>query len=208
MRAPGVRSLVPPLGLALLVTVTALPALGRGTPWAPGEAVEPPARSRAEQLTTDLARAHVWYHLAAASQKPRLELDLLTTARTRELLLLELAETDAAEVLRLALPSDIRRSFPARVRAHLEEHIDVEGTLEIVDEAGAGRGRTHYRLDTVIGTLTLYFAGQEDPTHLLIGARVQVNGIRVGQTLAAGGTAGVQPVAAGPARPVDFAGAL
>jgi hypothetical protein len=186
MLAPGVRSLVPPLGLALMLGVAALPAFGRGTPWVPGEAVEPPTRSSAEQLTTDLARAHVRYHLAAADQKPRLELDLLTTARTREKVLLQLAETDAAAVLRLALPSNVRRSFPPRVRVHLEEHLDVEGTLEILDEAVAGDGRTRYRLETVIGTLTLHFAGQDEPDHLLPGPRVRVKGIRVGQTLAAG----------------------
>jgi hypothetical protein len=196
MLAPGVRSLLPPIGLALVLGVAALPAFGRGTPRVPGEGVEPPTRSRAEQLTTDLARAHVRYHLAAASQKPRLELALLTTARTREEVLLQLAETDAAEVLRLALPSSIRRSFPIRVRAHLEEHVDVEGTLEILDEAGASDGRSRYNLDTVIGTLALHFAGQDEPDHLLTGARVRVNGIRVGQTLAAGGTDSVQPVTA------------
>jgi hypothetical protein len=99
--------------------------------------------------------------------------------------LLQLAETDAAEVLRLALPSNVRRSFPARVRAYLEEHIDVEGTLEIVDEDGASDGRTRYRLDTVIGTLTLHFARQDEQGHLSPGPRVRVKGIRVGQTLAA-----------------------
>jgi hypothetical protein len=184
MLAPFVRSLLPPIGLAFLLGVAALPAFGRGTPWVPGEAVEPPTRSSPEQLTTDLARAHVRYHLAAADQKPRLELDLLTTARTREEVLLQLAETDAAEVLRLALPSSLRRSFPPRVRVHLEEHLDVEGTLEILDEAGDGR--TRYRLDTVLGTLTLHFARQDEPDHLLPGPRVRVKGIRVGQTLAAG----------------------
>jgi hypothetical protein len=185
MLASSVRSLLPPLGLALMLGVAALPAFGRRTPWVPGEGVEPPTRSRAEQLTTDLARAHVRYHLAAADQKPRLELDLLTTARAREEVLLQLAETDAAEVLRLALPSNVRRSFPARVRAYLEEHIDVEGTLEIVDEDGASDGRTRYRLDTVIGTLTLHFARQDEQGHLSPGPRVRVKGIRVGQTLAA-----------------------
>jgi hypothetical protein len=186
MLAPGVRSLLPPLGLVLMLGTTALPALGRGTPWAPGEAAEHSARSRAERLTTDLARAHVRYHLAAADQKPCLELDLLTTARTREEVLLQLAETDAAEVLRLALPSNVGRSFPPRVRVHLEEHLDVEGTLEILDEDGVSDGRTRYRLETVIGTLALRFARPDEPDHLLPGPRVRVKGIRVGQTLAAG----------------------
>jgi hypothetical protein len=41
----------------------------------------------------------------------------------------------------------------------------------------------------------LHFAGQAEPDHLLTGARVRVNGIRLGQTLAAGGTGSVKPVA-------------
>jgi hypothetical protein len=200
MVARGVRVLAALLALALLVGGTALPVLARLTPEAPHESVEPAPPSLAEQLTTDLVRAHVRYHLAATRQKPRLEQDLLTTARTREQLLVQLAETDPAQVLRLALPSNIRRSFPARVRAHLEEHVDVEGALEIVD--GAGAGRTHYRLDTVVGALALRFAGQDEPEHinLLAGTRVRVKGVRVGHTLAAGGSTGsVQPVTAGPA---------
>jgi hypothetical protein len=189
MLAPGVSSVIPALVLALLVGLTALPVFARGTPWAPGEVVEPGIRARAEQLTTELVRAHVRYHLAALDQKPRLERDLLMTARMRERLLLQLTETDAAEVLRLALPTHIRRSFPAGVRTHLEEHVDVEGTLEILDEA-ADTGRTHYRLDTAIGALTLHFARDDEPDHFPPGARLRVKGIRVRQALAADGRAG------------------
>ena len=61
-------------------------------------------------MTTDLARLNVQYNAAASAQKPRLEQDMLAAARTRGQLLLQFVETDAAEVLCLALPSQIRAS--------------------------------------------------------------------------------------------------
>ena len=155
-------------------------------------------RARREQMTTDLVRLTVQYQVAATGQKPRLEQSLLSAARSREQELLALVETDPGEVLRLALPSRIRASLPASVQAHVEEDTTIDGTLEILHEDGANYTRFHYNLHTAIGKLTLYFAGQDEPDHLLTGARVRVKGVRVGQTLAAGGTStgSVQTLAA------------
>jgi hypothetical protein len=188
MSAASVRSLVALLALVVTLCMTTRSAPAHGPSSAPGQAAADAARSVGEKLTTELVRISVQYHTAAGGQKARLEQDLLAAARTREQQLLRLVEMDPAEVLRLAVPSRVRSGVPASVQVHIEEATALEGTLEILHEDGANYSRFHYYLHTKIGTLRLSFVGGDTPDHLITGAHVRVKGVRVGQTLAAGGS--------------------
>ena len=144
-------------------------------------------------------RLHVQYQLATGTRRAQLEQDLLVAAVARNQELLALIDSDPGEVLRLAMPSSSRASLPVSVRIHVEEEIDIEGTLEIAHEDGAnGESRYHFGLDTAIGRLSLHFAEGDAPDDLLTGSRVRVKGIRIDQTLAVGGksTGSVQIVTA------------
>ena len=152
--------------------------------------------ARAEQLTVDLGRLNVQYRLAAGSQKARLEADLIATAVAREQELLAVIDSNPGEVLRLVLPGTLRSSLPASVRAHVEEELDIEGVLEILHEDRHDGSRYHYGLQTATGKLSLHFA-DDPPTHLLTGARIRAQGVRLDGTLALGsGGKNVQTVTA------------
>jgi hypothetical protein len=187
MRSFGVRLLVAlPIG-ALVIALPVSSAFAHGPSSPQGAAVSQAARSHGEQLTTDLAGLHVQHQLATGGHKGRLEQDLVTAAVTREQHLMTLMESDPGEVLRLALPGKIRAQLPARVQQHVEQESAVEGTLEVLHEDNASGGRFLYHLDTDHGRLSLRFAG-EAPDHLMTGSHVRIHGVRLNQTLAAGGT--------------------
>lgn len=166
-----------------------VPALADGGSSGPHDrTVSDAARTHAERLTTGFVQLNLDYQIAHPSRKSRLEQDLRAAAKTRKEKLLRLMEDDAAEFLRLAIPSSIRAGLPVSVQADIEEETDIEGTLEIVHEDGVNYSRYHYRLKTAIGKLTLHFANNEGPEDLLTGARVRVKGMRLGSALAAEGS--------------------
>jgi len=149
----------------------------------------------AENLTQDLVALSTRHQLADPAEKAQLLPTLLTVATERQQLLAALAENDPGEVVRVALPADIRASLPPVVQAVVEEELEIEGKLEILHEDRDVGSRYLYVLQTTRGRFVLHFAA--DPsTHLETGARVRVTGMRVEQTLAlSSSTTSVQTLA-------------
>jgi NPCBM-associated, NEW3 domain of alpha-galactosidase len=198
-----VRSLIAPLTVLLIVAAT-LSAFAHGPSSPPGQTVAQAARALNEQLTLDVVRLNVKYQLSIGGQKAGLERDLLAAVINREQQLLALMDSDPGEVLRVTIPSSIRASLPSGVKPHVEEETDIEGVFEILHEDDVNGGRYHYGLETAIGKLSLHFAS-DPPTHLLTGARVRVQGVRLGQTLAVGsGNTSLQTVSAAAVVPNTF----
>src|SRR5688500_3782016 len=109
-----------------------VPALADGpSSGAHGRSVSEAARTHAERLTMRLVQQNLDYQTSHPRRKPRLEHDLRAAAKTRKETLLRLMEDDAAEFLRLAIPSGVRAGLPVSVQADVEEDTDIEGTLEI-----------------------------------------------------------------------------
>lgn len=94
-----------------------------------------------------------------------------------------LIETDAAEVLRVALPDEILSRIPEHFGAFFEKREHLEGELEVISECGEEDGRTLYYLNTEKGRFSLHFAKQPEG-ELLTGARLNVKGVRVGEAIA------------------------
>lgn len=158
------------------------------------------ARARAEQLTLDLAGLNAQRHHAPPGKlRAAIEAQLRQLAIDREAALTAILEDDPSEFLRLALPATIRASLPAGVRAHVEDDLDIEGTLDVLHEDGVGYSRYVRLLHTPLGTLTLEYEG--GAPDLLTGSRVRVRGVRLGQTVvlpAGGGSTQTVSVAALP----------
>jgi hypothetical protein len=145
-----------------------------------GGAQTPPS---AAALTEDLVALGLKYRLAAPADLPQVSSQILRAALRREQLLSGLMETDPAEVLRLAVPAGLRAGLPPQVQAHIEEHVEVEGTLEVLYEDYAdGTNRSVYFLDTASGRLSLHFVATAPD--LLTGTRARVRGVRLGGFLA------------------------
>ena len=153
----------------------------------------------AEGLTMALLNANTAYAAAArGSQAQRLG-DLIIAARSRHDALAALVDDDPAEVLRVALPANLRANFPGQAAAFLEQDVQVDGTLEVyhVDNVDPSANEYLYVLDTATGKLSLHFAGKE-PT-LLTGAQIRVRGIKIDNALAlTSDTGSVQTLSAAP----------
>jgi Gametolysin peptidase M11/NPCBM-associated, NEW3 domain of alpha-galactosidase len=148
----------------------------------------------AENLTQELVALSTRHQLAGPAEQAQLLRDLLTVASERQEILAALIEDDPGEVLRLALPADLRAGLPAAVQALIEEEMEVEGELEVLHEDRAVGSRYLYFLRAAGQRLSLHFAAE--PPDAVTGARVRVSGIRVDQTLALGsGSTGVQTLA-------------
>ena len=104
---------------------------------------------------------------------------MLGVAAERHRLLASLIETRPGEVLRVALPADLREGFPVGVRPLIEQRVELEGvvTLLAVDPGGY-----FYFLDVASTRVSLHFAAE--PPELLTGTRVRVRGVRIGGALA------------------------
>ncbi len=159
------------------------------------QAPPPKPNPLAENLTQDLVALSTRHQLAAPAEKAQLLYTLLTVATERQQLLAALVEDDPNEVIRVALPADLRASLPPAVQALVEEEVDLEGALEILHEDRDVGSRYLYALQTTGGRFALHFAA-DPPAHLETGARVRVTGVRVAQTLAlSSSTTSVQTLA-------------
>jgi len=132
----------------------------------------------AERLTQDLPALGVRHQLADPATQAQLLRNLLSLATERQQLLATLVEDDPGEVLRVAVPADIRAGLPPAVQALIEEASELEGELEILHEDRDVGSRFVYFLTTIRGRFALHFAA-DPPTHLLTGARVRVTGVRI-----------------------------
>ena len=150
----------------------------------------------AANLTQDLVALSTRHQLADPAEQAQLLRTLITVGTERQQLLAALVADDPGEVVRVALPADLRASLPPAVQALVEEELEVEGKLEILHEDRDVGSRYLYALQTTGGRFALHFAA-DPPTHLETGARVRVTGVQVAQTLAlSSSTTSVQTLAA------------
>ena len=115
----------------------------------------------------------------------------LRVAAERQQRLAELMERNPGEVLRQALSPAARAALAPELRGLVEEDESHEGLLEVFHEDGPQGGAYHYAVRKASGQrLALRFAG--GGPNLLTGTSVKVNGIRVEQALALGGSGSVE----------------
>src|SRR2546428_5444615 len=126
----------------------------------------------AENLTQDLVTLSTHYHLADPAARAQFLSNLHTLAAERHQLLAVLLEDNPGEVLRVALPADLRAGLPAAVQALVEEELEAEGELEVLHEDRAVGSRYLYVLKTARQRFSLHFAA-DPPEHLMTGAQVR-----------------------------------
>ena len=85
---------------------------------------------------------------------------LLQIAQQRQAELAALMHVDAAEVLRVAMPPDIRASLPPQAAPFLEREAEEMGELEVlhVDHVDSGDDYYVHNLHTSKGKVSLHFA--------------------------------------------------
>ncbi len=194
------RLLVPSLlcrwpGARLGAVIASLCILGL-TLWAPARLAQahplPVPASRphplAESLTQDLVALSMRHQLADPAEQAQLLRNLITVASERQQLLAALVADDPGEMVRVALPADLRAGLPAAVQALVEEEMEVEGELEVLHEDWVSESRYLYFLKTAGQRFSLHFAA--DLPETLSGARVRVRGVHVNGALALGSSQG------------------
>jgi hypothetical protein len=123
------------------------------------------------------------YQLAGRTERSILKANLRDVASQRHELLAALIETDPAEVLRVALPDEMRAGLPTAVRDDVEQRVEVEGEIEVMYEDWEDGSRLCYWLNVGGERLSLHFTS--DPqANLLTGSRVHVKGVRLGESIA------------------------
>jgi hypothetical protein len=112
----------------------------------------------------------------------------LRVATVRQQWLAGLMEQNPGEVVRQALSSSARAALAPELQALVEQEESHEGLLEVFHADGPQGGAYHYALRNASGhRLALHFAAGGGPS-LLTGTSVRVNGVRVAQALALGGS--------------------
>jgi len=137
----------------------------------------------AENATTALLQMNAAYLQTPAAQKSQLLTQFRGMAAQRQQLLISLIQTNPADVLRIAVPNNIRSTMPAAVQNYVEQTVQAQGVLEVLIEDSTTGSKMHYGLTTAAGKLSLHFA-DKIPTSLLTGAVVKVSGVQVGGDLA------------------------
>jgi M6 family metalloprotease-like protein len=170
--------LVATIFAAFLFCLTALPAVAQQS--AKGKA--------AETATLQLLQMHQSYQQASATQKQQLLTQFTTQAAQRQQLLLSVIQNNPADVLRIAIPSNISHTMPPTVKGYVEQSVTAQGVLEVLYEMQGMPNATtgavlHHYLRTSTGRLGLHFAASA-PTHLLTGSVVRVSGVQVGKDVA------------------------
>ena len=167
-----------------------IPALARGASGQPRS----DERARSENLTQALVSLNSSYQRAGPRARSALVTQMLATSAERRRLLASIIESDPEHVLRVALSPELRASLPAAVRTNAEQHVELEGTIEVLQEDYANGARLRHFLHTDGTRLSLQFATTPPP--LLTGDRVRVRGVRLDTTLALqSGTTSLQTVA-------------
>src|SRR5262245_11843557 len=142
-------------------------------------------------FTHDLIAHHNQFHSVISNQSqqkfpppPSTEKDdLLATAKARHELLMSLLDEHPDEVLRTAIPSAVRATFPPAVQAYVEEEVAHEGEVEVlIEDWEDGSSRLHYSLKTNTEHLSLHFAPAQ-PERLLTGSQVRIKGIQIGKSV-------------------------
>src|SRR5579859_4246998 len=140
-------------------------------------------RASAEQLTLSLMALHGQYQPAPPEAKAALALQLRSVASKRQQVLSTLVQTSPGEVLRVAIPTEVRGAMPAAVQNLVEQHVKLQGKVEVAIEDGQGYSRIHYGLIVAGQRLELHFAGNA-PSNWLTDMKAQVSGVQVGNQIA------------------------
>lgn len=160
-------------------------------------------QARAERLTQALASLNFDYYAAGHDERPSVLTELRAAAAERRQLLLSMIESDPGQVLRVALSPELRASVPAAVRDLVEQHVQLEGTLEVLQEDHAHSARLLHVLHADGARFALTFASK--PPGLLTGDRVRVRGVRLDDTLALeSGATSLETISAATALPNTF----
>lgn len=137
----------------------------------------------AENATVALLQMNKAYLQTPAAQKSAALTQLRTMAAQRQQLLSSLIQTNPADVLRIAIPNNVRGAMPAAVQSYVEQTVQAQGVLEVAIEDSTSGSKMHYGLTTAAGKLALHFTDQP-PTNLLTGSVMTATGVQVGGDLA------------------------
>lgn len=164
--------------ISLLITCSLLISAGSASAQANSK-----ARATAEQLTLSLMDLHRQYQTASPNGRQAIALELHSAAAKRQQLLTSLVETNPGEVLRVAIPAEVRNAMPDSVRSLVEQHVKLQGQVEVTVEDGKNYSRIHYGLGVAGQHLELHFAGKA-PTNWLTDMNAQISGVQVGNHVA------------------------
>jgi hypothetical protein len=137
----------------------------------------------ARGLTVSLLDTQARLDAATPGARGQLLAQLAMLAHWRRDELVALLDVDPAEVLRIALPADVRSALPAQAAPYVEQQADETGELDVihVDHVDPADNYYIHTLKTSRGTFRLHFAGAAPA--LESGAKVQVRGVRVDQSI-------------------------
>ena len=168
-RGHGIHRVV--IQLCLVVALVTVAAAAQGT------------SQPAQPLTNALIALNQQYQSAPTAAKNQLLSQMQALAAKRQQLLLQLMQSDPGQVLRFAIPPDMRAGFPPQVQGAIEQGQQAAGVLQVLMEDRTDGARLHFGLQTAAEHLSLHFA-KKSPTNLLTGSQVRVKGVRVGNSLA------------------------
>jgi len=135
-----------------------------------------PKTSTLLQLTSDLKNRTKEY---AVSKDHRLVPQLKKLARDRNNFVLNAIQANPQTVLANAFPQDLRKKLPPKAQELVEEHVDLEGTLEILheDDFENFKSRNFYFLRQGDNRLSLHPVG--DMPGVISGSKVRVTGLQL-----------------------------
>ena len=172
--------------LLLLTLLLASPALAHGVDKS-GPVVNSPSVPGANRAARDLTVALLELNGQLAAAEPgehgRLLAEVIALAKERADELNLLIGIDAAEVLRVAIPSHVRASLPAQAIPFLEREVEEAGELEVfhVDHADTSNDYYLHFLKTAKGKHPLYF--RDSAPDAATGTRAHVRGIMLGDAI-------------------------
>lgn len=125
-----------------------------------------------------------------SKDEEELILEMKNQAKIRRQALEDLIGSDPEMALEIAITPEERAQFPTEVQEELEEHVDLEGELEVVimDNFEERVSTIHHTLVAGENQYTLYFA--EQSPDLMSSPKVKVKGLRAGKRIAIPGEGG------------------
>lgn len=145
------------------------------------------ARDDAAARTSELIGLNKRLRSAAAGERAQVLQQLIGKAEQRRQLLAELARSNPAEVLRVAIPEDKQVGMPAEVLAKLEQRVELDGELQVIyEDYENGEHKLRHFLKTPFGErfeLRLANAQREWRS----GLSVRAQGVLLEKTNGAGG---------------------
>lgn len=140
-------------------------------------------RHNLSELTVEIASLTVKLRNNKSYENERLKDSIAELAESRYSILTALIESDAAEVLRIALPEEVLSKMSPDLKIYFEKYEENEGELEVVSECDDYEERLFYYLNNGKERLALRFA-EKPAEELLTGAKLRVRGVRLGETIA------------------------